>query len=346
MLSNSAKNNLVNSLIRNSDSAEVLGSGGFGDVYKVDYMVVKKMHLTGEDDVKSFKKELAAWNVFSENPELSLYMPKFLGSSLKKTDKPPMPRYENMMANRNKYIKNSKAWMNSSEPDYYGFIIQTYVPVIDLGEFTERFNTNKKFNFETGYALFNNLIRAFEVLHDSGYIHRDIKPGNILIRTEGDMTMPIIIDFGMVCKLPCELENLCTSNNFSPNGSSYFLPQNMLSQNDRFDGFKKAFPVKPKQRSYFNTLKNTVFCRRRQTRKGPNSVKVETKNVKIRGFYNVASDNYALGLTLEDLVKVIYWDKNPAEKRAALESIARLKSQILPYLTAATAKKIGLYNIQ
>jgi len=340
MLSNSEKNSLVKPLIADSNSAELLGEGGFGAVYKVDNNVVKKMEIWN-DDAAAFKKELAIWEEFSANPELKPYIPEFLGGLLKKSSKPPMPNFEDMVRNHNKFTKNRNLWMSSNEPEYYGFIIQKYVPVIELAEFTDRFNSNQKFDFTKGYALFNNLVLAFDILHKSGYIHRDIKPGNILIRTEGDITMPIIIDFGMVCKLPCDIENRCQSEEFSPNGSAYFLPQNMLNKNARFNGFKKSFPVKPKQRSYFNTLKNTVFCRRRQTRKGPNSIKVETKNIKIKGFYNIASDNYALGLTLEDLVGVIYWDKNPAEKKAAQETIARLKSQILPYLTAATAKKLS-----
>lgn len=341
MLSNSEKNSLVNSLIKNSNSATVLGSGGFGEVYKVDNMVVKKMEIWS-DDTSSFKKELAVWEEFSANPELKPYIPEFLGGSLKRSSKPPMPNYEDMIKNLNKFTKNRNLWLSSNEPDYYGFIIQKYVPVIDLSEFIDRFNSGQKFDFTKGYALFNNLINGFEILHNSGYIHRDIKPGNILIRTEGDITMPIIIDFGMVCKFPCDKENRCQSEEYSPNGSAYFLPQNMLNKNARFEGFKKSFPVKPKKPSWLNTVKNTVFCRRKQTRKGPNSVKVATKNIKIKGFYNIASDNYALGLTLEELFDVIYWDKNPTEKKTAKESIARLKSQILPYLTAATAKKMGV----
>lgn len=339
MLSNSEKNSLVKPLIVNSNSAELLGSGGSGEVYKVDGMVIKKMEIWNTD-AASFKKELAIWEEFSTNPELKAYIPEFLGGLLKKSSKPPMPNYGDMIKNHNKFTKNRNAWISSNEPDYYGFIIQKYVSVIELGDFTDRFNSKQKFDFTKGYALFNNLIKGFEILHKSGYIHRDIKPGNILIRTEGDMTIPIIIDFGMVCKYPCDEENRCLSEENSPNGSSYFVAQNMLSQNDRFNGFKKAFPVKPKRRSWLGTVKNSVFCKTRQTRKGPNSVKVATKNIKIKGFYNIASDNYALGLTLEDLFDVIYWGKNPAEKKMAKETIDRLKSQILPYLTAATASKL------
>lgn len=252
MLSNSEKNSLVNSLIRNSNSAELLGSGGSGEVYKVNDNVVKKMEIWS-DDATAFKKELAVWQEFSANPELKGYIPEFLGGLLKKSSKPPTPNYEDMTRNLNKFTKNRNAWMGSNEPDYYGFIIQKYVPVIDLGEFTDRFNSGQKFDFTKGYALFNNLINGFEILHNSGYIHRDIKPGNILIRTEGDITMPIIIDFGMVCKYPCIEENRCQTEENSPNGTAYFLPQNMLSQNARFEGFKKSFPVKSKGRSWLNT---------------------------------------------------------------------------------------------
>ena len=219
MLSNSEKNSLVRPLITDSNSAEILGSGGFGNVYKVGSMVVKKMNLIGEEDVKSFQKEVAIWNEFSANPEVAPFIPRFLGSHLKKGNGSPKPANTNMVVDPDKYAKNFKAYLNNKEPDYYGFIIQTFVPVIELSDFISRFNDKTKFYFEGGYALFNNLVKGFDILHKSGYIHRDIKPGNILIRTEGDRTMPIIIDFGMVCKLPCNIENLCQNNIFSPNGT-------------------------------------------------------------------------------------------------------------------------------
>lgn len=341
MLSKEVKADIAHTLIDDPDAGQILGEGGFGITYKVGDFVVKKMDLS---DIGEFNKEVAIWTEFSSIPELKPYIPEFLGSEL--LNGPPKIQLNIKLANTNpeKYKAHYKEWAASMyKPNFYGFIFQTYVPVMSMDDFLGRFNETQKFGVSVGVPLFNNLVSAFDILHKNGYIHRDIKPGNILIRIgEGnDITKPLIIDFGLVCKMPCEEETACLSNNNTASGTPYYLPVNMVAVNERNGLPSPIFPVKPKGRSLLNTIKNTLFCRSRKTRKGPNSIKVATKNIKVKGLYNIASDNYALGLVLEELYNVIYWDKNKAEKVAAQTTISRLKSQIVPYLAAQTAKKFS-----
>jgi serine/threonine protein kinase len=342
MFSANEANSLANLLIKNSDEVELLGAGGFGEVYKIDDIVIKKLNLASSID--EFKNEIIIWEEFVSIPEFEPFMPKYYGSLLKKSNKQPYPEYKNSYNNneseREKYNKKLNAWwFDRKNPDYYGFIFQKYESVIDMHEFLSNFNSYNKYSFESGYALFNNIIKAFKILHTNGYIHRDIKPSNILIRTSGDKTVPIIIDFGMVCKLPCSSENRCLSDEYSPNGTPYYLPRNMISKNERNELPNPIFPVTKKKPGFFNTLKNSVLCRRRTMKKGPNSVIVTTKNIKLKGVFNVATDNYAIALTLEDLIKVINWKGHSEEKHKAIEAIAKLKSSILPFLVAEEAAK-------
>jgi serine/threonine protein kinase len=350
MLSNEKKEDLADSLINNPESATLLGKGGFGEVYKVGNMVVKKIALEEEYDLETFEKEVEIWEEFTSNKEIAPFIPKFLGSFIK-IQGPPPPKMENLLSkNRNRWEKFRnenqayKAWHKSKpKSEYYafGFIIQAYEPVLDLWSFIyskEKYSVD----YTTGYALFKNLVRAFEILHKSGYIHRDIKPGNILIRTEKHMVIPIIIDFGMVCKLPCDDENECASNHLRPDGTPYYLPQNMFSRKNRINThFKNKIKV---ERRWAHLIPS--FCKRR---KGNNTKKIRPfKNIKIRPFYRIATDNYAVGLTLEELFKAIRWTDDKPDKKAealalkeeALKEITRLKGQVLPYLAAETAKRV------
>ena len=46
-------------------------------------------------------------------------------------------------------------------------------------------------------AFMNKVAKAVQMLHDAGYIHRDLKPGNILRRHNGE---PVLIDLGLIKK--------------------------------------------------------------------------------------------------------------------------------------------------
>lgn len=53
-----------------------------------------------------------------------------------------------------------------------------------------------RFSFSTAIRASMEILKGIEILHSSGFIHRDIKPGNILTR-EGNTNPICIVDFGL-----------------------------------------------------------------------------------------------------------------------------------------------------
>lgn len=55
-------------------------------------------------------------------------------------------------------------------------------------------------------ALAARLLRALRALHSLGIVHRDVKPDNLIVTSDGKIK---VIDFGAAC-------DLCTGINFNP----------------------------------------------------------------------------------------------------------------------------------
>lgn len=51
---------------------------------------------------------------------------------------------------------------------------------------------------EQTIAIFTDVCAALEEVHAAGVVHRDLKPSNIILREDGDRTIPVIVDFGLV----------------------------------------------------------------------------------------------------------------------------------------------------
>jgi len=344
MLSNDdAGGNNSNNNSNNGSDIQRLGSGAFGSVFKVGDYVVKQIDLMTVSDLEVFKREVGIWTEFSANPEMKPFIPEFVGSLVKPSGRKEMPT--NMSTPES--AKLARAWMRDPRPEQYGFIVQKYEPVSTLAaaiEGMEDRTNGARYGFDYGYGIFNNLVRGFEILHHLGYVHRDIKPYNILLRIgEGpNKTMPLIIDFGLVCKAPCAIEaEACTNDpDDAPAGTAYYLPNNTLPIGERIKSKIRQFPVSRNKTTLVNRFKKFVGCSAR-TRKVDKMISVRTQNLKAKGFYSTATDNYALALTLQDLFDYIDWSKNPKEKAMAEDLIRSYRRQVIPTLAANIGKKVA-----
>jgi len=311
------------------DRGTRLGSGGFGEVYRIGDYVAKRVMIIDQSDIRAFNHETTVWAELSAREEMKPYLPGFCGSRHIKTDKPPPPELKPGNTNIATHWKAYERYLDehSGKPEAIAFIFQKFEPVSDLHDKLVEWS-EKPLPAEQGFTLINQIIMGFDLLHRAGYVHRDIKPANLLIRA-GDLS-PIIVDFGLVCKAPCDSEDLV--------GTMSYLPQNLLERNDEDRQNNVCqFPVKYKPAGFLQGLKQMMGCARKTRRVG--SVKVKLTNTVATPTYNKASDRYAISLVLKHLISVIDWTGHEAWKTDALATVKSYRSQIVPFLAASVGKK-------
>ncbi len=93
-----------------------------------------------------------------------------------------------MMDFRNEYIVDVFDHFREG-PAYY--IVQEYVDGISLSQLLQRERYLPEW---VALLIFRDCCRALKYAHDRGVIHRDIKPGNILLSRRGDVKL---VDFGI-----------------------------------------------------------------------------------------------------------------------------------------------------
>jgi len=74
--------------------------------------------------------------------------------------------------------------------------------------------------------LIERAARALHAAHEAGLIHRDVKPGNIMVTPEGD---PVILDFGLARDESSEVKTLTHSGDLLGT-PAYMSPEQLLAQ--------------------------------------------------------------------------------------------------------------------
>lgn len=140
---------------------KLLGQGGYGDIYLVE-----------QDETQN----LYAMKMESNN---------FQKSTL-------LNEYQIMVKlNDSDYFPHVYQWGTSTAHKY--FIMETLGPSLSN---TRRQVEERHFSLATALRIGMYMLDCIKELHENGYVHRDVKPGNFLFKQDGKSPI-VLIDFGL-----------------------------------------------------------------------------------------------------------------------------------------------------
>jgi serine/threonine protein kinase/formylglycine-generating enzyme required for sulfatase activity len=164
----------------------VLGSGGFGITYLARDTSLNRQVVIKENLPSQFVwRETATGTVRprhttgSDTDDFEWSMRNFLreAETLASLDHPGIVRV-----------------LRKFEANSTGYFVMPFVQGVEFGSLiAKRAEKGQPFTEEELRGLTERLLDALSYLHDRGIYHRDIKPTNILITSEG---VPVLIDFG------------------------------------------------------------------------------------------------------------------------------------------------------
>jgi tRNA A-37 threonylcarbamoyl transferase component Bud32 len=96
--------------------------------------------------------------------------------------------------------------------DDHAYIAMEYFPAGDL-----RARIKRHLRAEDAAAILKQMAGALAAIHAEGVLHRDLKPGNVMLRVDGSIAL---IDFGLAKQLELEAEITATGEIF---GTPYYM---------------------------------------------------------------------------------------------------------------------------
>lgn len=168
---------------------------GHGSISKVFLAIdTEKMHLDVETKEDSGDNNLK----FSEN---NICFDKCQLYAIKRISLNELSRKTNALMQLEREIKLLRSFHHSnilklhevlhSMKDNYAYIVLEYA---DFGSLNSIIEKGHRFSLESIQSIIKQVAEALKHIHSKGYVHQDIKPGNILLNSEGTA---LIADFGL-----------------------------------------------------------------------------------------------------------------------------------------------------
>ena len=173
----------------------ILGAGGFGITYRA-----REVRLDRDVAIKEFlPRELAmrGENGASVEP---------ISADDHSTFEYGLSRFDDEARTLTKFRHpNIVPVHRAFEANNTAYLVMEYVEGASLYEILHGRKTLDEAQLR---AVFTPLLDGLETVHDAGYLHRDIKPGNIYLRADGT---PVLIDFGAARAAMTERSKTLTS---------------------------------------------------------------------------------------------------------------------------------------
>ncbi|MBF0295880.1 MAG: cyclic nucleotide-binding domain-containing protein [Magnetococcales bacterium] len=185
----------ANTLLRHYRIQNILGQGGFGITYRAqDTMLEVDVAIK-----EFFPRPLGVvrqpdGSVRLENAAQQPLFEKCLRRFLEEARSIARFHNENIVRIFNFFKENGTA-----------YLVMEYVEGTTL---SERFRRGECRSEAELMAILRPLMKALALLHHEGFVHRDVKPGNIYVRTDGT---PLLLDFGSARQFVSEQSNTMTT---------------------------------------------------------------------------------------------------------------------------------------
>ncbi len=115
---------------------------------------------------------------------------------------------------------------DSGEADSFLFYV---MPHIEGESLRERIDREKQLGVDDSVAITQKVANALDYAHQNGVVHRDIKPGNILLSAQGE---PLVADFGIALAVAQAGAGRITETGLSLGTPHYMSPEQATGDRD------------------------------------------------------------------------------------------------------------------